>query len=311
MKVGYFDSEFTRDIQQSFANFCRQATDIAAFRKFCDVRNTTEYTSNINSTEGIKEPSWVNESQQPVQHRLEKGYKTTLVSREFAHQIVLSYKARVKARDSKERLSEYIAQERDAAIFATYQFMEKEAHRMLNFATTNTYYVAPDGLSLINAAHTWNSSTATFSNIMSSAPLTAQVVDAAMAYGGAFTDAQGLQMPLSFDTIVVRKGGAASRAALKLFGRGTSDQYMATTIGGVNIYFGEMTIIETPYLSNSNAYFFMDLSGKYANPLRFDIVDFPGVQDLIPEANGDFVYPIFGSVKIGIQNAPFNILYNA
>jgi hypothetical protein len=311
MKIAYFDSLFTRDIQKNYTDHSREAMENSAFSKIFEVRNTNEYTTNITSTESMKRPTWLTESQEPVTNRLEKGFKVTLVAQKFGQKLVISEHAREKAKDNMEKLAEHIATEMETATIGTYDFMEQEAHRVLNFATTSTYYVSPDGQPMISANHLWNSTGATWSNLMASAPLTASVVDAAAAYGGAFVDAEDKPLPLNFDTIVVKKGGAASRAAKKLFGIGTSNQYMATTIGGVNIYFGEMTIIETPYLTNGNAYFFLDMSGKYGNPFLFDIVKAPTVADIIAESNGDYVYPYSAFIKIGIQKQPFTVLYNA
>lgn len=311
MKVAYFDSVFTRDIQENFSEYSREAIENSAMSQIFEVRNSSEYTRNVTSTESIKRPSWLAESQEPPSVRLEKGYKATFVSRRFGEKIVISEDARTKAGDSMENLAEHINEEMSAAVAGTYDFMEEEAHRILNNSTNTTFYASPDGQALISANHVWNSTGLTWSNLQASAPLSAATVDAAMAYGGAFTDAEGKPMPINFTHIVVKKGGAASRAAKKLFGINTSNQFMATTIGGVNIYFGELTIVETPYLDNGNEYFFMDLSGKFGNPLMFDIIKAPTAGELIAESNGDYVYPYSAYVNIGIQKLPFTILRNA
>lgn len=312
MKAAYFDNQFTRDIQKTFSNFRSEVAASSAYAQIFDVRNTSEYTSSITSTEGIKQPTWFNESQNLTQNRLEKGFKVTYESEEFGHKIVVSKKVRNKARDNLNLLAEYIVEERDDAIAAMHHFMEKETHRVLNNATNTTYFQSPDGLSLANAAHGWNSGSATWSNILVSSPFSTAVIDAAMAYGGAFQDAQGNQMPLGFDTIICKTGGAASRAIKKTLGLGTASQYLATSIGAINLYFGEFTVIETPFLTSGNEYFFMDRSGQYSNPLFIDIIESPSVEEMmVDQGNLDYIYPVTASIKIGIQNQPFNLLYNA
>jgi len=312
MKVAQFDNAFTRDIQRTFDNYRSEVASNSAYQQIFDVRSTSEYTTNITSTEGVKKPTWLNESQNLTQNRLEKGFKVQYESDEFGHRIIISQKARNKARDNENILLDYIATERDDAIAAAHMFMEVESHRLLNNVTNTTFFQAPDTLSIANAAHTWNSSVATWSNVMTPAPFSTSVIDAAMAYGGAFQSPTGDQMPVSFDTIICKTGGAASRAIKKTLGLGTASQYLATTIGAINLYFGEFTVIETPFLTDGNEYHFLSKGGQYANPFFIDIIDAPHVEEMmVDHDNLDYIYPVVGSFKIGVQNQPFNYLYNA
>ncbi len=310
MHISYFDSAFTRDLQKTFQDFSMEALMNGAFSKFCDVRDTNEFTTNVATTEGSNNPSWVPESGEFPVRELNKGYRGSFVAQHYAQKLIVSKDTRVKSNDSMEKISTFLQDERDAAINNMYDFMEKQVHLLLNTATTTTNFVALDGQPIISASHVWQTG-GTFSNLMSSAPLSIATVNAAAAYGGSFTAPLGQEMPLNFDTIIVKKGGAASRAARQLFGIKDSGQYKPTTIGGINIYFGEYTIIETPWMTNGNAYFFMNLQGRYKSPFLFDIVQSPTMADLKEETNLDWVYPYDAYVKIGVQDMPFNVLYNA
>lgn len=130
----------------------------------------------------------------------------TQESEEYGHNIVITKKARVKMKDDTVQIARHVATLRNAAVIALYTKIEKMAHGLLNDAFAGATYLAPDGLSIINDAHLWNSTGESFDNKLSTgtAPATS-VLDAVAAYGGAFTDSHGNEMPLNFRTIVCKK----------------------------------------------------------------------------------------------------------
>lgn len=314
--IAEFNSTFSKDIRQTFENMSMEAMKNSAFSRWMNVNDSTEYSASYTSTEGIDLPTILTEQQTLPTSNLGKGYKVTQDSEEYGHNIVITKKARVKAKDDTEKLARHVATLRNAAIIGLYTKVEKLAHGLLNDAFAGATYLAPDGLALCSDAHVWNSTGNTFDNKLSSgtAPTTT-VLDSVASYGGAFTDSHWNEMPLNFRTIVCKKGGSAFTKWRQILGL-NNGQYSPTSISNVNIYVGEYTIIETPYLSSSTAYFFVadtdglvGSDGNSLNPMYLDFLQRPQIEgDARVKDNLDFVYDYTMSFRFGIRNQPFTIL---
>ena len=280
--VAEFNTTWSKSIVESFDEQSKEAIRNSAMNMILDISDTTEYTESYNATEAMDLPGYIDESENLKDSSTGKGYKVTFDSAEFGHKIKVTYKARLKAKDSTEKLLEVINREKNNAIIQMNTFLEIETHKLLNEAFSSTAYLAPDGLTICNDAHVWNSTGETFDNKLSAGTaLSSTVVDAVERYAGAFTDAEGNPMPLNFKKIVVKKGGKAATAAKRLFGiPNAQGQYSPTSVGNIDIYNGFYTIIETPYMTSNTAYFFIaDFEGTgMKNPLFCNFVERPKIQ---------------------------------
>lgn len=311
--VAEFNTDWSKSIVESFDQQSKDAIRNSAMNMILDISDTTEYTESFNATEAMDLPGYIDESENLKLSATGKGYKVTFDSAEFAHKIKITYPSRLKAKDSTEKLLEVINREKNNAIITMQIFLETETHKLLNEAFSSTNYLAPDGLSICNDAHVWNSTGTTFDNKLSAGTaLSNTVVDAVEAYAGAFKDAQGNPMPLKFNKIVVKKGGAAATAAKRLFGvPNAQGQYSPTSVGAIDIYNGFYTIIETPYLTSGTAYFFIadhEMLGQ-SNPLFCNFIERPKIQGAMEEKdNLDWIMKVAGSFKFGCRSLPFTIL---
>lgn len=317
-----FDQEFTRAIQDSFANGIDKRLDQGYFNKFVYNYDTVIGQEEFTSTEGMDSPDYVDERENLKETSLEKGYKVAFTGNGFGHRCIISKEARVQARDSITILREHLSNKMVSAVRVMARFVEEEGHRFLNQAFTAAPVVnwvtskpislaAPDGAPLIDAAHTWKTG-GNFSNLLSGWALTLAKVEEVERIAGEFVWPDGTRMPLTPSTIIVKKGGAASVAAKQIFGiRVNSDQYRVPNTGDLNIYStGQYTIVETPYLNSGTAHFFMadEVMNDMDNPLFLSFQQRPRMEGLQQMSNNlDRVYPYYSHMKYGIRNMPYGI----
>lgn len=311
-----FNATFSKDIRQTFDNQAREAVKNVAFSRWMSVADSTEYTASYTSTEGMTLPEELTEQQNLPTSNLGKWYKSTQTATEYGHNIIVTFKSRLKMKDNTEDIARHLNTLKNAAIISCHIKLEKLTHGLLNDAFAGATYLAPDGLSICNDAHTWNSTGNTYDNKLSAGTAPAvSVLDSVEAYGGAFTDAEGNEMPLNFNTIVCKKGWSAAQKWKQILGF-NNGQYSPTSIANINIYVGEYRLIETPYLTSSTAYFFLadldgvvDSNGNSLNPMYLDFIQRPQIMsDAQQKDNLDFVYPYAFSCRFGVRNAPFSVL---
>lgn len=314
--VSEFNTLFSKDIKETFDNGSMEAMNNSTYSKFYDVSDTNEYTASYTSTEGVDLPSYFDEAEDLKASKLGKGYKTTYESREFGHIISISKKARNKIGDNTEKLAMYAETQKKMALVAMNSFLEKEMAVLLDYANASNAsfrILAPDLLPLASAAHVWKSTGTTFDNDFGTDAIDVAHAADVEAYAGAFVDAQGVAMPLSFNTIFVKKGGAASRQAKSVYAsRNAQGQFTVTAIGDINLYSGAVTIIETPWMASGNDYVYVAdaTSLGLSNPMFCEFIERPTVGENFTEnANLSWETPVSASFKFGIKNLPFTLLY--
>ncbi len=304
MLTGQTPNFLDKEISRAFSLLSEEAIKKSHFTKIFHVYDTDEYSESFTSDEGIDDIAPLNEGENVKDNKLFEGYKTTIVSEEAGGSLRVTKKMRIRAKDNTVKLGELIAPKNKKLILATRRYIERKAHSLLNGAFGST--LAPDGNPLIGA-HTWKNGDGTydFNNQLSGNPLLSETAwDAVQEYGGAFVDPTGAEMPLNFDTIVVKKGSANARMARRLF---LSGKVFSTNVAGINIYEGDdVTVIETPYISVANKNFWFAQDSEQENSLIVKFLQRAMLEDKQVNKAIDWIYPVTVSFEAGVRNMPFD-----
>jgi hypothetical protein len=264
---------------------------------------TSEITEIYTSTEGLGGSKELAELETPPSLVLSDGYSVSVSEKRFGGAIVVSEKTyRRDGADNTLKVDQFLERQRNQLMIDNTNLLLTRAFTMLNEAFLSTSdFLAPDGVELCGT-HSWASGN-TFDNGVTDA-LDSQAVDDAWDYAGRFTDPSGKPMPLNWTTIVVKKGSANEREAIRLFAKGITP----TAVSDINIYEGTMRIISTPYITYANRnYWFMMDNSTYDSPLAVGIGEYPTLRDPIKESNEAIRSNCTGFWKQGVINMPFQI----
>jgi len=316
LSIAEFNTSFSKSIKEHFDNQSREAVNNSAYSKIFDVSDTSEYTSSYISTEGVDLPDYFDEGEALKDSSIGKGYKVTYDSAEFGHVMAITKKARLKVGDSTEKVAEIANKQKNSAIIAMNTFLEKELCALLDYTNaSNASYkiLSPDLLPLASASHVWNSTGTTFDNDFGTDAIDITHAGDVVTVGGAFVDSKGTAMPLKFNKIFVKTGGAASKQAKSVYAsRNAQGQYTVTSIGEINLYSGEVTVVEIPWMVSGNDYVYSaDVEGmNIENPLFCEFVQRPQAEGVFKEnKNLTWEMPYSASFKYGVRNLPFTLLY--
>lgn len=303
-------SEYTlanvKGVKKSFDNAAE--ADILKWKdtRLFNIVETTEWSEIFNSTESMDGIIELSENQTPPTCSLDEGYQVTLSPKRFGGAIEITEPDMMRAGDSTVLIDQFIERKRNAVLRAARHKFLTDAFYMYNNAFNNSATtLAPDGVELCGT-HSWSTpGAATWSN-KATAVLSSTAIDALETYAGAFVDAKGQPMPLTFDTIVVKKGSANAREAKKLFGM---YGMKPTSVQDVNIYEGEYTLIETPYITatNANYWFALSLNSGFENPLYIGVHKMPSMNEPIRDKNESVFSSVTMFYKTGINNMPINV----
>lgn len=261
----FFDTlGFSKDLDEVFKAVKTQQSAIGKYSKFCSVVTGGTKARKYTSNEGIdRAQKWEDGKSVPRASR-HAGYTLETEAEFYANGLELTYQAANEAYQSKDaRLKLLEALMEDTVLLTTSvnSIREEHAADLLNgaFATT----IAPDGLSLINAAHAWKTAgAATWSNTITvgatqNKVLSIEALEEVNKLTGAFKDPFGNAMPVRVDTIIVKAGSTAEATAMKLFGE--EGKFVSSTQDGVNVHRNQIKeIISLEYLTSDTAYFFAD-----------------------------------------------------
>ena len=292
-----------KGIKKSFDNALKNRVEEYMKLGFIQFYNTSEVSEIYTSTEGMNGVEELGELTTPPSLALEDGYSVTITEKRFGGAIIVPEK--VYRRDGADRtlkVDQFLQRQRNQLLKTNVQKLVTNAHLMLNEAFLSTsVYLAPDAVEVCGA-HTWASG-GTFDN-SATANFDIDAYDTAWEYAGAFTDPAGKEMPLNWTHIVVKKGSAAHREAIRLFAK----EIKPTAVNDVNIYEGEVTVVETPYITTANKanWFLMDLSTELS-PLAVGVGEYPTMRDPIKESNESIRSNCTGFWKQGVINMPFQV----
>lgn len=291
-----------KGIKKSFDNAMNMKIMEYKDNRIVDLYPTTEVFEIFTSTEGMTGAKQLADAETPPTLELQDGYSVQIEEKRFGGAIELLEKEyRREEGDMTLKVNQALQRKRNKLLVANTQLFLTEMFKFLNYAFATTYYVAPDGAALAGT-HTWKSGT-TFAN-NATAILSQDAVDALDEYGAFFVDSAGVPMPLDFDTIIVKKGSANARMAKRLFAQGINPIHVAD----INIYEGEKTIIETPYIdpANKNYWFARASKNPDGNSLKMGIGEMPTLREPKPQNNEAIRTNCTGFWKQGIVNMPFD-----
>jgi len=281
------------------------AADILKYKdsRLFTIEDTTEWTEIFNSTESMTGVTSLTELQAPAILTLEEGYTVTLANTRFGGAITITEDDMTRAKDSTVMIDKFISKKRDALLTEAQHYFLTQIFGLYNDAFDGGTFLAPDGVALCGT-HVWSTGASYGFTNAGTAILSEQAIADLEEYAGALTDASNKPMPQSFNTIVVKKGSVASRTAKQLFGmRGM----VPTAIGDINIYEGEYTLIETPYITAAHkAFWFALATSQFANPLYVGITKMPAMNTPVVALNNSITSNATGYFKVGITNMPIN-----
>jgi len=268
---------------------------------YLGVERTNEHTKIISSYEGMSGTRKLAKWEEPDTNALQEGYQTETTSERYGNGFMIAEDDQELMKDSTIRVREFVAKQATALMTDIKNQIAVDTHAILNDAINGTYFTAPDSVAL-GGAHSWKTPGAsTFTN-STTAKLSPAAWDAVEAYAGAFQSADAKPDPKNFDTIIVKKGGAASRIARKMFAEGISP----VAIGDINLYEGAVKIYEDPYITSTDYWFAFDsgLSKRIGNAVVTFINKDPVMHPPIVEKNRAVTTSVTGYWKSNIVALP-------
>ena len=260
---------------------------------------TSEWTEIFNATEGLTGAKELSDAETPPTLDEEEGYQVSLSNKRYGAAIEITETDLMKAGDSTTMIDKFLERKRNDVLTELRNYFLEDIFLMLNDAFDGTYFLAPDGIALCGT-HVYRSTGTTFDNAVTAA-LDEDAIDDLEEYGGAFQDATGKPRPLTFDTIIVKKGSDAAREAKKLFGM---YGMTPTSVADINIYEGQYTLIETPYITSTNKAFWFAVASREKNPLYVGISKMPSMNEPIKQNNEAVRSNVTGYWKSGIRCLP-------
>jgi len=290
-----------KGIKESFDNASRIAIMSYAGLPTFMIEETDQFSEIFTSTESLGGTRELGEHETPDVNNLGDGYSVTLSDVRYGNAIEVTETDQRKFKDGSVKVDTYLIRQRDNLLRDVKNKFVTGIHDVYNDGFTGANYVAPDGVELFGV-HSWNTAGAATWDNSATAALSATAVDAAMEFGGNFKDASGKTFPQTYDTIFVKLGGTSAREAKKLF----ASEIVPDTVNEVNIYEGEFTIVESPYLTDGDAWTMIDTKA-YDIPVYAGIGQMPALNEPIVQNNQAIRTNATGYWKIGINNQPFNM----
>lgn len=292
-----------KGIKKSFDNFASEEIRRYQDMRIFDFYNTTEVFEKFTSIEGLSGSRKLGENEAPPVLTLDDGYSVQIEEERFGGAIELTEaEYRREANDNTIKVDNALKKKRNQVLVDNINLFLEQAFYFLNHAFDSAAsYLAPDSVELCGT-HSWKKSGASTWANKTTAELSEAAIDAAMEFGGAFTDAQGKPMPINYDTIIVKKGSAAARWAKKQFAFGISP----IAVADINIYEGEFIIIETPYITSANKkyWFLRDSKFPLGNSVVIGIGEYPTLREPIKQNSEAIRTNCTGFWKQGIVNLP-------
>jgi len=272
---------FSKESKELIDNSVETYNDGMSFSKVVSSVDTTEINEKFVSTVRESDPKKTPEGAQIAASASYTGY-TTIVTPlpKTTDSITYSYEYMKGKLDSTQKIEKEYMFDVRKVVKGLYNDVNVEFFSLMNNGFTTT--LSPDSEILYSAAHKFTDDlpTVTFDNLLAAAVPTVDVLDNLQERAGAFVDPGGIPMSLNPQKLVVKRGGKAFREFKKII---MPERYqpalLSGTNDGVNIYEGEYTMVETPYIATSNEYHFMENyeMSTLRNPLYLGFHDRPTI----------------------------------
>ena len=252
--ANYVSSQL-KGLQEPFKMAVQKSLESYKPQNFIKFYNTSEWSEEYISYEGAEGVRELGELEEPDPISLNEGWTISITPSRFGGAIEISEDTMVKSEDSTIKVDRYIAEQRNQVLNSMVNtMMVKAYYPYVNAFNSSATVLAPDSVELCGTHLTKDGAT-WFAN-KTTAKLSETSYKAAVAYAGAFKDPTDSTkpMPLTWKAIMVKKGGNAANTAKRLF----ANNINPTQINDINLYQGELTIIETPYISNTEHWFLLD-----------------------------------------------------
>lgn len=269
--------------------------------RLVNITNTSEWSENFISTEAMSGVKKLAENETPPTLKLNEGRSVIITPDRFGGAIEVTQDDRIRMGDNTTLINEFLMKQREQLMVTGWnQFLGDMFYLYNNAFNSSASTLAPDGVELCGT-HSWATTGSTTWSNKGTEALDMGAIDTMETFGGSFTDAEDRPMPVDYDTIVVKKGSAAAREARRLFAMNISP----TAVADVNIYKGEKTVIETPWITNALHWFGLDT--KYTLPLYVGILKSPSMDEPIVQNNNAIRSNMTAYYKVGITNLPYRV----
>jgi len=298
MSVQEFPAHLDEKVKESYNQYATAWMLETAVSKFFKIDNSNDYSRGYTTIEGWEEVDYFAEQESLKQINPEEGYNAVGVAAEFGWKVVIDKKERLNAKDVTTLFNKVVNEKVPMLASRMTAFVERQGHQLFNDWFVGATHLSPDSAAIFGV-HTWKSTGTTFDNgVVEVASATG--LDNLEAYGWAFVDAFGIEMPLTFRTLVVKTWGSASVILKKLLenNNGVGLEMIANTSANVNIYRGgRYNIIETPYISSGTAWFAH--ATNVQSSFIMDFIQRPMMEERVRRENLDDVYPTSASFRFG------------
>lgn len=305
MAINNFPAHLDEKVRESFVQYADAGMLETAVSKLFKVGNSNDYSRGYTTIEGGDEVGYFSEQEELKQVSIEEGYETVGTAAEFGWKVTVTKKERLNAKDETTLFNKIVDEKIPTLVARMNAFIERKGHELFNDGFTGATHLAPDG-NPIFGSHTWKSTGATFDNGVTEV-FSATALDNLEAYGWAFTDAFGVEMPLTLNTLVAKTGGSASRAIKKQLeeNNGVGLKMVAQTTANVNIYRGgRYNLIETPYISSGTAWFAH--ATNMDNSFIMDFIQTPTMEERVRREDLTDVFPASASFRYGNYILPID-----
>lgn len=314
LNTQYFNSIFLKALHENIQMMYADYVDKSALKKIFRVYNSDEFTESFASAESTTVAQKNAEGSDFQYTDMSKGYRVSFTTEQVGQLIELTYLSMVKAGDDTEKMQALIDDQKNVAMTAVMNAMQRYCFDHFNFAFTNTYAVAPDGLSLINANHAYSTG-ATFDNTLTAGDFSTDIMDEIYEKMGDFKWPNGEPMLFDLGYILVKKWSIQSRRARQVLGY--EKQLAIATVDNVNIYTGGTAmLVETPWITTANKEYFFAIpdysTTSLKNPLVLSVTD-PVHLDgefMKNKSNGNMQNDVLTAFKHGIAYLPTGIFWS-
>lgn len=276
-----------------------KATGIANVR---DTKTFEETFSSTGSMGGLEELS---ATQTPPSTKLKAGHTVVVDKKRFGLSFDLTEEDQLRASDSSTKVNEWINRTKIRALSLANTKYYDEVVGLYNNAFTTT--LSPDAVALCGQ-HLKLDNSDWFNNKLNGNPLLTEAsLESLVTYGADFKDGAGNDLPITFNTFVVKTGSANAKFARQYL---LENAMVPTQAGNINIYSsGINRVIEIPTLTET-AWFAFDrnqpANSELGIPIDLAIIKPPEITVFDSQVNKSKIFSLTMFHGISAPKMPMN-----